>query len=156
MEENVVVEFGDYRLANHKRGKIMAGVTGIGGVFFLSSTGDGKDLAAWYEKHLGMNLNDWGGSILEWKNDKAEDGGMTVWHAADKDSQWFSPSESRFMINYRVDDMEKLVEQLTAGGIEIIQGPEYHENGVFAWIMDPEGNKIELWEPMLWDEKNKR
>ena len=81
---------------------------------------------------------------------------MTVWHVADHDSSWFSPSESRLMINYRVDDLEELVEQLKNDDIEILQGPEYHENGVFVWIMDPEGNKIELWEPKIWDEKNKR
>ena len=134
----------------------MAKVTGIGGVFFMSSKGKGSELANWYQEHLGMNLNDWGGAILEWKEDTAEDGGMTVWTVADHDSKWFGPSESRFMINYRVDDMAGLIDQLTSAGIEIQQGPEHHENGVFAWIMDPEGNKIELWEPMLWDDKNKR
>lgn len=134
----------------------MARVTGIGGVFFMSTQDKGSDLAKWYQEHLGMNLNDWGGAILEWKGDTAEDGGMTVWTVADHDSKWFSPSEARFMINYRVDDMAGLVKQLEAQGIEILQGPEYHENGVFAWISDPEGNKIELWEPMIWDDKNKR
>ena len=133
----------------------MAKVTGIGGVFFLSK-GKGKDLAQWYEKHLGMHLEDFGAAILQWENDTAEDKGMTVWNVADSDSQWFGPSTSSFMINYRVDDMQGMIEQLTDAGIEIIQGPEYHENGVFAWIMDPEGNKIELWEPKLWDDKNKR
>ena len=134
----------------------MAKVTGIGGVFFMSSRGAGKDVSTWYEKHLGMKMEDFGACMLEWKNDTAEDGGATVWHVADHDSKWFSPSESRFMINYRVDDMEALVEQLKSDGIEIQQGLEYHENGVFAWIMDPEGNKIELWEPKIWDDKNKR
>jgi predicted enzyme related to lactoylglutathione lyase len=134
----------------------MARVTGIGGVFFLSSRGEGKDLFAWYQKHLGMKLEDFGSAILQWKEDTAEDGGATVWHVGDRDSEWFSPSKSRFMINYRVDDMEALVEQLGSDDIEILKGPEYHENGVFAWIMDPEGNKIELWEPKNWDDKNKR
>ena len=134
----------------------MARVTGIGGVFFMSSKGKGSELADWYRKHLGIDLNDWGGAALEWKDDTAEDGGMTVWHVADHDSQWFSPGKSRFMINYRVDNMAELIEQLAAGGVEIQHGPEYHENGVFAWVMDPEGNKVELWEPMLWDDKNKR
>jgi predicted enzyme related to lactoylglutathione lyase len=81
---------------------------------------------------------------------------MTVWTVADRDSEWFSPSQSSFMINYRVDNMAELIEQLTAAGIDILQGPEYHENGVFAWIMDPEDNKVELWEPKLWDDKNKK
>jgi predicted enzyme related to lactoylglutathione lyase len=136
--------------------EIMARVTGIGGVFFLSSRGEGKDLSAWYQKHLGMKLEDFGSAILQWKEDTAEDGGATVWHVGDRDSEWFSPSKSRFMINYRVDDMEALVEQLGSDDIEILKGPEYHENGVFAWLMDPEGNKIELWEPKIWDDKNKR
>ena len=133
----------------------MAKVTGIGGVFFLSK-GEAKDLASWYEKHLGLELNDFGGAILKWEDDTAEDKGMTVWHTADQDSDWFSPSKSTFMINYRVDDLGALVEQLTAAGIEILQGPEYHENGAFAWLLDPEGNKIELWEPKIWDDKNKK
>lgn len=133
----------------------MARVTGIGGVFLLSR-GEGKALASWYEKHLGMRLEDFGAAILQWAEDTAEDKGLTVWSVADRDSDWFSPSKSKFMINYRVDDMAAMLEQLTAAGIEIQQGPEYHENGVFAWVIDPEGNKVELWEPMLWDEKNKR
>lgn len=132
-----------------------ARVTGIGGVFFLSR-GQGKDLAAWYEEHLGMKHEDFGAVVLKWEEDTAEDSGITVWHVADQDSEWFRPSDSTFMINYRVDDLEKMIEQLTAAGIEFLQGPEYHENGVFAWIMDPDGNKIELWEPKIWDENNKR
>ncbi|MET1254150.1 VOC family protein [Aliikangiella maris] len=132
----------------------MAKVTGIGGIFFKSKK-DNKALAAWYEKHLGMPLADFGGAILKWSDDKSEDQGLTVWHLANKDSQWFSPSNSPFMINYRVDNLDEMLNQLTDSGIEIVDGPESHENGKFAWIMDPEGNKIELWEPMLWDEKNK-
>ena len=122
----------------------MAKVTGIGGVF-LKSTGDNAALAAWYQRHLGMPLEKWGGAILRWPNDKAEDGGLTVWHLAGKDSKWFSPSESSFMINYRVDDLTALLEQLRADGVAIVGGPESHDNGKFAWIMDPDGNKVELW-----------
>jgi predicted enzyme related to lactoylglutathione lyase len=100
-------------------------------------------------------MEPWGGSILKWTDDKAEDGGLTVWNAAAKDTEWFSPSKSSFMINYRVDDLDELLAQLKKDGVEIVSGPESHENGKFAWIMDPDGNKVELWEPMLWDEKNK-
>lgn len=132
----------------------MAKVTGVGGVFF-KSTGNGAGLAAWYSKHLGMPLEDFGGAILRWSDDEAEDKGLTVWHVAEHDSQWFSPSTSSFMINYRVDNLGQLLEQLRAAGVEIIQGPESHENGKFAWIMDPDGNKVELWEPKVWDDKNK-
>ena len=132
-----------------------ARVTGIGGVFFLSK-GGGKELSEWYEKHLGMKKEDFGAVLLHWEEDTANDNGLTVWGVANEDSTWFNPSESKFMINYRVDDLEKMIEQLTEDGIEIIGGPEYHENGIFAWIMDPDGNKIELWQPMAWDEKNKK
>ena len=133
---------------------MMARVTGIGGVF-LKCRGDSAALAAWYQQHLGLPLETWGGAILRWPDDKAEDKGLTVWSLADKDSQWFSPSDSAFMINYRVDDLDALLAQLRAAGVEPVAGPESHENGKFAWVMDPDGNKVELWEPMTWDEKNK-
>jgi len=133
----------------------MAKVTGIGGVFFKSKGGS-EALAAWYQKHLGMPREDFGGAILRWPADKAEDRGLTVWHVADSDTKWFSPSQSVFMINYRVDDLDGLLAQLRADGVEVVGGPESHENGKFAWIMDPDGNKVELWEPMIWDDKNKK
>ena len=132
----------------------MARITGIGGVF-LKVRGDSAELAAWYEKHLGMRLESFGGAVLRWPDDKAEDGGLTVWALAGKDSQWFSPSESSFMINYRVDDLDGLLAQLQDAGISAVAGPESHENGKFAWIMDPDGNKVELWQPLPWDDKNK-
>lgn len=133
----------------------MAKVTGIGGVFF-KSTSDDRALAAWYEKNLGIKLEaSFGGAILRWPDDHASDKGLTVWHVAGKDSQWFSPSPSTFMINYRVDDLAGLLARLSENGIEIVAGPESHENGKFAWIMDPDRNKVELWEPMAWDVANK-
>lgn len=132
----------------------MAKITGIGGVFF-KSTGDNAALVEWYKKHLGMSLADFGGAILRWQDDKREDQGLTVWHVAKKDSKWFSPSSSSFMINYRVDNLGEMLDQLRADGVDIVSGPESHENGSFAWIMDPDGNKVELWEPKAWDAKNK-
>src|SRR3954469_13801627 len=133
----------------------MARITGIGGVFFKSRD-DSAAPAAWYEKNLGMPLEkSFGGAILRWPDDKAEDKGLTVWSVAKKESQWFSPSDSSFMINYRVDDLDELIAQLRADGVEVVSGPESHENGKFAWIMDPEGNKVELSEPMIWDDTNK-
>ena len=132
----------------------MARITGIGGVF-LKCRGDHVALAAWYQQHLGLRLEPWGGAILKWPEDKADDGGLTVWNLAGKDSKWFSPSESSFMINYRVDDLDALLAQLQAASVAVVGGPESHENGKFAWIMDPDGNKVELWQPMRWDEKNK-
>jgi predicted enzyme related to lactoylglutathione lyase len=133
----------------------MARVTGIGGVFFKASSED-RALATWYAENLGIALDPkFGGAILRWPDDHAEDKGLTVWHVAGKDSQWFSPSRSAFMINYRVDDMAGMIARLQANGVEVIQGPESHQNGTFAWIMDPDGNKVELWEPKLWNEGNK-
>ena len=132
----------------------MAKVTGIGGVFF-KSRGNNAALAAWYRDNLGLALEDFGGAILRWPDDTAEDRGLTVWHVAEKDSEWFSPGSAPFMINYRVDDLDGMLAQLRAAGVEIVGGPESHENGRFAWILDPDGNKVELWEPKLWDERNK-
>ncbi|HEX7115628.1 MAG TPA: VOC family protein [Steroidobacter sp.] len=132
----------------------MARVTGIGGVFF-KSTRDHQALAAWYEKNLGMRLEPWGGAVLKWPDDRAEDGGMTVWNVAARDSQWFSPSNASFMINYRVDDLDGLFAQLRKNGVDVLGGPELHENGKFAWILDPDGNKVELWEPIPWDDNRK-
>lgn len=126
----------------------MARITGIGGVFFKSRN-DSAKLAAWYQKHLGMPLESFGGAVLKWLDDKAEDQGLTVWHIAERESRWFSPSDSPFMINYRVDNLSEMIAQLSRGGVEVIGGPESHENGKFAWILDPEGNKVELWEPIL-------
>jgi predicted enzyme related to lactoylglutathione lyase len=132
----------------------MAKVTGIGGVFF-KSRGDHKALAAWYQKHLGLPLAPWGGAVLRWPDDGGEDKGLTVWHVAERDTKWFAPSDASFMINYRVDNMDELLASLRAAGVQVLKGPESHENGKFAWIADPDGNKLELWEPKLWDEKNK-
>ena len=132
----------------------MARVTGIGGVFFKSTSDPGR-LAAWYRDNLGLPFEDWGGAILKWPEDTAEDKGLTVWHVAPADTTWFSPSTSSFMINYRVDDLAALLEKLKANGVEIVKGPDSAENGKFAWVLDPDGNKVELWEPMLWDDRNK-
>ena len=132
----------------------MAKVTGIGGVFF-KITNDNKALSEWYQKHLGLELEPWGGAILKWPDDKSDDGGLTVWNAAAKDTKWFAPSASNFMINYRVDDLDEMLAQLRDAGVEVVSGPESHENGKFAWIMDPDGNKVELWQPMKWDESTK-
>lgn len=132
----------------------MAKITGIGGVFFKAK-GDPAELAAWYQQHLGLPLEEFGGAVLRWPLDRAEDQGLTVWHVAKPETEWFRPSDASFMINYRVDNLDELLAQLRAAGIEIHKGPESHENGKFAWILDPDHNKVELWEPMLWDDKNK-
>lgn len=127
----------------------MAKVTGIGGVFFKAKT-DPVALAAWYQAQLGLQLEPWGGAILRWPADTAEDGGITVWSVAKPDTSWFAPSEAPFMINYRVDDLDALLAKLLAAGVTIVKEKETHENGAFAWILDPDGNKLELWEPKLY------
>jgi catechol 2,3-dioxygenase-like lactoylglutathione lyase family enzyme len=132
----------------------MARVTGIGGVFF-KSRGDRAALAAWYQKHLGLPLEAWGGAILKWPEAKADDEGLTVWTVAEPGTEWFAPSDAPFMINYRVDDLDTMLADLRAAGVPVLKGPESHENGKFAWIQDPDGNKVELWQPMRWDPKNK-
>jgi predicted enzyme related to lactoylglutathione lyase len=129
----------------------MARVTGIGGVFF-KSTNDHKKLAEWYSKNLGLECEPWGGAILKWTDDKCEDGGLTVWHVAEKNTEWFAPSASSFMINYRVDNLADLLAVLQRNGVEVLKGPESDQNGKFAWILDPDGNKVELWEPVPRDE----
>jgi len=126
----------------------MARVTGIGGVFFKAK-GDPKALAAWYQTHLGIQLKPFGGAVFRWSEDTAADQGATAWMLGAPDTKWFSPSESSFMINYRVDDLIGLIAHLGKSGVQVLQGPETHENGKFAWIMDPDGNKVELWEPAV-------
>ena len=121
----------------------MARITGIGGVF-IKAKGDPKALAEWYAKHLGMPIESWGGAALKWPDDKAEDKGATAWHVAKPGGDWF---DGPCMINYRVDDMDGILAQLQQGGVAIHKGPEKHENGRFAWVIDPEGNKVELWQP---------
>lgn len=125
----------------------MAKVTGIGGVFFKAK--DPVKLRQWYADHLGMSLQDWGGVVFEWAADQDDQSspGVTVWHLADRDGAWFEPSKSSVMINYRVDDLTELLAQLAVAGITPIKGPDTESNGLFAWLMDPEGNKVELWEP---------
>src|SRR5262249_53127368 len=97
--------------------------------------------------HLGLKLESWGGAIIQWTGDAKVDGGLTVWNAAAADTKWFAPSEASFMINYRVDDMTGLLAQLAAAGITPVKGPDTEDNGTFAWVLDPDGNKVELWEP---------
>jgi predicted enzyme related to lactoylglutathione lyase len=127
----------------------MARVTGIGGVFFKASS----ELGTWYEKNLGIKLESFGGAVLRWPQDTAEDKGVTVWSTAKRESDWFP---GPLMINYRIDNMAEMLEQLRTNGVEIAKGPEFHENGAFAWVVDPDGNKVELWEPKLWNEANKK
>ncbi|MEP7128033.1 MAG: VOC family protein [Chitinophagales bacterium] len=128
----------------------MKRVTGIGGLFFQCE--DVNQQKSWYEKHLGMQMNDWGGSIFMWRDiDDPEKKGSTSWSTFKKESTYFEPSNKPFMFNYRVENLEELLKVLKEEGVQIIGEMQVFEYGKFGWIMDPEGNKIELWEPI--DEK---
>jgi predicted enzyme related to lactoylglutathione lyase len=117
-------------------------VIGIGGIFMKCRDVEGTK--AWYEKHLGIPMESWG-AVFPFKNDPNPDayGNLSFFR---EDSTYLTPSGSRFMINFRVENLDALVTQLSKDGIPLIGTPEDTEFGKFAWIMDPEGNKIELWE----------
>ena len=121
----------------------MAKVTGIGGVFFKAK--DPKALAAWYQAHLGINVEAWGGAAFRWVTDDNPLGiGSTVWSPFPDDTSYFSPSQAA---NYRVDDLHALLAALRAEGCDVDDKVEESEYGKFGWVMDPEGNKLELWQP---------
>ena len=117
----------------------MERVEGIGGVFFRSK--DPQRLAAWYAEHLGIDVEDWGGSVFQ-----ASDGAVTVWSPFAADTGYW-PEAQQGMVNYRVRDLDALLAQLRAAGVEVDERVEETEQGRFAWAVDPEGNRFELWEP---------
>jgi predicted enzyme related to lactoylglutathione lyase len=122
----------------------MEKVTGIGGVFF--KVRDPDNMSAWYQEHLGIEAKE-GAADFAWREmDDPEQIGRTVWAVFPKDSTHFGASSSSLMINYRVANLDRMLEQLRAGGVTV-EKVEDHDYGRFAWIMDPEGNRIELWEP---------
>jgi len=112
----------------------MARVTGFGGLFFRSK--DTKALAEWYKKHLGINGMEW-----------VQEAGPTVFAPFKEDTTYFGSNEQQFMMNFRVEGIDELVEQLKADGVKVDYNRMEESYGKFAWIYDPEGNKIELWEP---------
>lgn len=123
----------------------MAKVTGLGGVFFKAD--DPERLYQWYEKHLGI-AREHGYVGFQWRDAKNPDQeGVTAWAIFPKDTKKFDPSRADVMMNYRVENLDKLLEELRAAGVQIDPKREDYEYGSFAWILDPEGNKIELWEP---------
>ena len=124
----------------------MKRVTGIGGVFFHAK--DPAGLGAWYKAHLGIDVQAWGGAAFTWADaDGHPIGGTTAWLIAPADSKQFAPSQAPFMINYRVDDLAALLEALRREGCQVLEKTEESEYGKFGWVMDPEGNKVELWQP---------
>ena len=122
----------------------MKRVTGIGGVFFKSS--DPAALSAWYRQHLGLDVTDWGGAIFRWGGPES-DGGVTVWSPFAQDTDYMAPGTASFMINFRVADLDALLSALKAEGCEMMEETSESEQGKFGWVVDPEGNKIELWQP---------
>jgi predicted enzyme related to lactoylglutathione lyase len=124
----------------------MARVTGIGGVFLRAR--DPKVLSAWYAQHLGIELNDWGGVSFRWTDEIPAQTGVTAWSLFPEDSTYFGPPAQQAMINYRVDDLDSLLDGLAKAGVSIDPHREDSDYGRFAWITDPEGNRLELWQPL--------
>jgi predicted enzyme related to lactoylglutathione lyase len=124
----------------------MKRVTGIGGIFFKAS--DPVALGAWYRTHLGIDVQKWGGAAFNWADaDGNPTAGTTAWNVTDAASTYFAPSTSSFMINYRVADLPALLEALRTEGCNVVGEMQESEYGKFGWVIDPEGNKVELWEP---------
>jgi catechol 2,3-dioxygenase-like lactoylglutathione lyase family enzyme len=124
----------------------MKRVTGIGGIFFKSP--DPKRLSDWYKAHLGLNVEAWGGAAFPWSGpDNPTGTGTTIWNPFQADTEHFAPSTSSFMINYRVDDLHGLLAALREEGCQVLDKVDDSEYGKFGWVVDPDGNKVELWEP---------
>jgi len=124
---------------------VMKKVTGIGGIFFKCK--DPKKLKEWYAKNLGLNTDKYG-TVFEWRT--AADStkkGYTQWSPFKETTKYFEPSTKDFMINYRVDNLKALVQQLKADSVTVLDTIETYDYGKFVHILDIEGNKIELWEP---------
>jgi len=124
----------------------MKRVTGIGGIFFNAK--DAPSLQVWYKRHLGIDVQVWGGTAFTWTDAKGVPvAGSTAWSITSQDSDLFAPSSAGFMVNYRVDDLRALIKVLKEEGCTVLDKFEESDFGKFAWIIDPEGNKVELWQP---------
>ncbi|MEK8050856.1 VOC family protein [Ideonella sp. DXS22W] len=124
----------------------MKRVTGIGGIFFKAK--NAPALQAWYRQHLGIDVQPWGGTAFRWADaDGQPVAGSTIWSIGPDVAEAFAPSPAPFMINYRVEDARALAAVLKAEGCTVLEKIEESEYGVFAWVIDPEGNKVELWQP---------
>lgn len=123
----------------------MRRVTGIGGIFFKAR--DPQALAAWYARHLGLQVEDWGGTVFRWADDNPGGQGTTIWSPFRADSPQFAPGGAGFIVNFRVEDLQGLLACLRAEGCSVDDRVEDSEYGKFGWVLDPEGNKLELWQP---------
>jgi predicted enzyme related to lactoylglutathione lyase len=121
-------------------------VTGLGGVFFKCR--DRESTLSWYREHLGIESDEWGFPFRWLDKDDAQEIGYTVWSPFADDTSYFAPSEKPYMVNFRVANLEELIRALKDEGVQVVGEIKQEENGKFAWILDPEGNKIELWEPV--------
>jgi predicted enzyme related to lactoylglutathione lyase len=127
----------------------MKHVLGIGGIFFKAE--NPEKLGAWYKEHLGLDVEEYGGVTFR-EGEKAGDGSpprqaYTVWSPFDADTEYFSPSTKPFMINFRVANLDALLAKLRSEGVTVDEKTDKSDFGYFGWAMDPEGNRIELWEP---------
>jgi predicted enzyme related to lactoylglutathione lyase len=142
----VVVNLGD-KMTLAELGGPMKRVTGNGGIFIKAK--DAPALRDWYKQHLGIDVQAWGGAAFTWTdNDGKPLAGTTAWLIASAQSDQFAPSTSTFMVNYRVDDLHALVKVLREEGCNVLDKIDDSEFGKFAWVIDPEGNKVELWQPI--------
>jgi predicted enzyme related to lactoylglutathione lyase len=124
----------------------MKRVTGIGGIFFKAR--DPKTLGDWYKTHLGIDVQAWGGAAFDWTDDEGKPvGGTTAWCISSMDADTYAPSSAPFMVNYRVANLAALLDALRAEGCNVLGDMQDSEYGKFGWVLDPEGNKVELWEP---------
>ena len=132
-------------ILSNKKNAPMKKVTGIGGVFFKCK--DPKAVNEWYKTHLGFNTTPYGTSFEWWELDDSTKKGLTQWNPFPESTKYFEPSTKDFMINYRVENLEALVEELKKENVTIVDQIETYDYGKFVHILDLEGNKIQLWEP---------
>lgn len=124
----------------------MKRVTGIGGVFFNAK--DPAALRAWYQRHLSIDVQEWGGAAFSWTDSAGNPTqGTTIWSIGSAEDNTFAPSTSPFMVNYRVEDLASLLQALRDEGCHVLEQTDDSEYGKFGWVIDPEGNKVELWQP---------
>jgi predicted enzyme related to lactoylglutathione lyase len=135
-----------FRSPPSRIGAHMKRVTGIGGIFFKAK--DAPALQAWYKRHLGIDVQVWGGASFDWTDAEGKPvAGTTAWLITPQESKQFAPSSAAFMVNYRVEDVHALVKALKEEGCNVLEKIDDSEYGKFAWVIDPEGNKVELWQP---------